>query len=449
MRLLFPYLSKEALPAEPKKLFERIQRIGSPHGFVCAELPSFDVLLLTYDRMSTGCVAVYGNRFQQIPVPEFFAALVRAERVNFFETDARLLRCLAVLFQKEATERIPIETMKRSSFQERLAHGGTDKVVLVQRDDLRSLIYCKNGEPYALYPAPGEVFLDAPTVADRLERFVFKDHAGSTLHVDVYEDLNVDLSEKDIEPAAEPPAAPVTHSAEPQVAPSLVVKLGERVLAHYPITGDMTIGRDPDNHITLDNLSVSRVHAKVSRDGGRVLVEDLSSANGVIFNGDKVAVAELGVGDAVQIGKFTLQYPHYEPTHVPADARVPITGPRSVVETFAFTQKGPVPVIEVDGKEYKIGGLVFVIGKGETANLRIDGMWVAPQHARIIRDPSGEYFLQHVAGLAGVRVNGKRFKKEQLLRDRDEITIGRRRFRFRVPDPAESLAATSTISDLA
>ncbi len=49
--------------------------------------------------------------------------------------------------------------------------------------------------------------------------------------------------------------------------------------------GATVIGRDPDCHVTLDDPLVSRKHARILVGADRVLVEDLSSRNGVLLNG--------------------------------------------------------------------------------------------------------------------------------------------------------------------
>ena len=49
--------------------------------------------------------------------------------------------------------------------------------------------------------------------------------------------------------------------------------------------GVTVIGRDPYCHVTLDDPLVSRRHARLLVGADRVVVEDLSSRNGVLLNG--------------------------------------------------------------------------------------------------------------------------------------------------------------------
>jgi pSer/pThr/pTyr-binding forkhead associated (FHA) protein len=68
------------------------------------------------------------------------------------------------------------------------------------------------------------------------------------------------------------------------------------------------IGRHADSDIALDDITVSRRHCEVSRDGGRVIVRDVGSLNGTYVNQKRVDVAEVTQGDELQIGKFHLVF---------------------------------------------------------------------------------------------------------------------------------------------
>ena len=72
--------------------------------------------------------------------------------------------------------------------------------------------------------------------------------------------------------------------------------------------GETTIGRDPANGIFLNDMTVSRAHAKVIRNAAGVLVEDLGSLNGTWVDGAIVNSAPLHDGSSIQIGTFTLVY---------------------------------------------------------------------------------------------------------------------------------------------
>ncbi len=74
------------------------------------------------------------------------------------------------------------------------------------------------------------------------------------------------------------------------------------------LTPPITIGREEDNDIQLNDERVSRVHAKIQEDRGQVILTDLNSTNGSRVNGHPVQLRVLRPGDHLQIGRCTLLY---------------------------------------------------------------------------------------------------------------------------------------------
>lgn len=70
---------------------------------------------------------------------------------------------------------------------------------------------------------------------------------------------------------------------------------------------ELLIGRDSSCDVRLDDLLVSRRHARISLDGPRPVVEDLGSANGTYVDGQRVARAELTAESLLMIGGSRLQ----------------------------------------------------------------------------------------------------------------------------------------------
>jgi hypothetical protein len=70
----------------------------------------------------------------------------------------------------------------------------------------------------------------------------------------------------------------------------------------------LTIGRSPHSDLFLDDVTVSRHHARVLHDNGGFLVEDLNSLNGTYVNRKRIERHQLFDGDELQIGKFKLAF---------------------------------------------------------------------------------------------------------------------------------------------
>ena len=71
--------------------------------------------------------------------------------------------------------------------------------------------------------------------------------------------------------------------------------------------GEITIGRNPNCDIHIDNLGVSKQHAKIIKQDGLYVVEDLNSTNGTYINRKRIARAVINNNDEIHIGKHTLQ----------------------------------------------------------------------------------------------------------------------------------------------
>ncbi|OUP08205.1 FHA domain-containing protein [Collinsella sp. An2] len=79
---------------------------------------------------------------------------------------------------------------------------------------------------------------------------------------------------------------------------------------------ETTIGRDPANAIFLNDMTVSRSHAKILRTPSGAVIEDLGSLNGTWVDGAIVNSAPLHDGSSVQIGTFTLIYHESKPERI-------------------------------------------------------------------------------------------------------------------------------------
>jgi predicted component of type VI protein secretion system len=70
----------------------------------------------------------------------------------------------------------------------------------------------------------------------------------------------------------------------------------------------VTIGREDDNSIQLNDERVSRFHSKIQEDGDRIILTDLDSTNGTRVNGRPIQLRVLRPGDQVAIGRCLLLY---------------------------------------------------------------------------------------------------------------------------------------------
>lgn len=69
---------------------------------------------------------------------------------------------------------------------------------------------------------------------------------------------------------------------------------------------EILIGRDPSCDIAIDNLGVSRNHARISHPSG--LLVDLESANHVFVNDQRISSIILKDGDLISIGRYKIKF---------------------------------------------------------------------------------------------------------------------------------------------
>lgn len=89
----------------------------------------------------------------------------------------------------------------------------------------------------------------------------------------------------------------------------LVVSFNGDIIKEYTLDrGVLTIGRESDSDIHIDNPAANDKHAKVLTILNKSFIEDLNSTNGTYINGRKIAGHDLQNGETVFIGEHELKY---------------------------------------------------------------------------------------------------------------------------------------------
>lgn len=77
----------------------------------------------------------------------------------------------------------------------------------------------------------------------------------------------------------------------------------------FDITDDeISVGRNDENAITLNNSSISGSHCKLVKDGLNYLLKDLDSTNGTRVNGQPITESVLQDRDVVHFGSLEFVY---------------------------------------------------------------------------------------------------------------------------------------------
>jgi hypothetical protein len=95
----------------------------------------------------------------------------------------------------------------------------------------------------------------------------------------------------------------------PEAAALVIRSGGGRAGETYALAGQSTtIGRHPDSDVFLDDVTVSRNHAVVTREDDVYVIADQGSLNGTYVNRRRIERQTLLDGDELQIGKYKLTY---------------------------------------------------------------------------------------------------------------------------------------------
>ncbi|HYO63758.1 MAG TPA: sigma 54-interacting transcriptional regulator [Pyrinomonadaceae bacterium] len=88
--------------------------------------------------------------------------------------------------------------------------------------------------------------------------------------------------------------------------------------------GELTVGRDASNHVSVTDGSLSRRHCRLERRGGQFLILDLESSNGTFVNGLPVKEQTLEHGDHITAGgsRFVFMLEEGEPPTPRAGVRL-------------------------------------------------------------------------------------------------------------------------------
>jgi len=110
-------------------------------------------------------------------------------------------------------------------------------------------------------------------------------------------------------PGAEEGAMPPVAAVAGEQAALVIRSGGGRAGETYTIQAERTtLGRHPDAAVFLDDVTVSRNHAVVVREGDRYVLLDEGSLNGTYVNRRRADRTVLADGDEIQIGKYKLTF---------------------------------------------------------------------------------------------------------------------------------------------
>jgi pSer/pThr/pTyr-binding forkhead associated (FHA) protein len=248
---------------------------------------------------------------------------------------------------------------------------------------------------------------------------------------------------------------------------------------------EITIGRQEGNTIRLTERNVSRRHARLLRQNGHVVVEDLGSSNGTRINGERISgQSAIKDGDLIQIGDYDLALQSEaaaaaaakgvkaapapaadddEPSDPDASGAEPETELETPVaedsaNSAADARRHSTAIISMDkveanrtrkvkeleaevaprlvvvsaelkGQEFACIRTEMRIGRTDDNDIVIDHRSLSRTHAKIVREDNGEWRIMDMQSANGLTVNGESYAQAS-LNPGDVIELGHVKLRF-------------------
>ena len=169
----------------------------------------------------------------------------------------------------------------------------------------------------------------------------------------------------------------------------VVVEFGGKEILRVPLKGpNLTIGRDAEVDVHLDNRALSRKHAQIEKRGAAIWIRDLASQNGTYVNGKRIdAPQALQQDDIIELGRY----------------RLTIEGAQEAGEE--------TPVLTLIGPEEKhrfaMVGDEIIIGRAPSCDIAIGHRSISRRHLRVALDGDG-FIAEDLGSQNGTRLHGKK-----------------------------------------
>lgn len=198
------------------------------------------------------------------------------------------------------------------------------------------------------------------------------------------------------------------------------------------VRGDYSVGRAEDSTIRLTERNISRVHARIFREGDDEWhIEDKGSYTGSFVNGERVQGRRaLKHGDTIQLGDYRLELMDEDQQAVEAKALDQAVSAAQLPDRLVVVQGPNV------GTVYPLVEHKLLIGRGEECQIALDDASVSRVHVEVLRTEHGLMILDQGSS-NGLRINGADLPSA-MLRSGDVVELGDVRLKF-VPAGVEDV----------
>ena len=179
----------------------------------------------------------------------------------------------------------------------------------------------------------------------------------------------------------------------------LILKSNNITIQEIPLgESPIVIGRDMNNDIVIDDILVSRHHAKIFLNDNCYCIQDLKSGNGLFINDKKMLKKTLQHLDEISVGKHTLTFMYDNRSTIEEGDHseyymgektfvLPINRPEIMAVLTRHKRPAAVSDAAVEGRIVMMSGkaheepinltnMTTIGGKGHTADIKLKGLFV-------------------------------------------------------------------------
>ncbi|PTL76315.1 FHA domain-containing protein [Vitiosangium sp. GDMCC 1.1324] len=241
--------------------------------------------------------------------------------------------------------------------------------------------------------------------------------------------------------------------------PTLVVRHPDGSESEHEFSSELKVGRqEGTNDLVLAEGGVSRRHSRFVVESGKVMVEDVGSANGTFVDGQRITgMTPLTPKSQVQLGDYELRLKASAPRAATGGQRAVGDSPPRATRAMPAVKrpapgaggpsalaKRPRPASPAGAAEDgEGGGLILkgltgpwanqkfpvkgklIVGRQAPASVVLDDDSVSRKHAEVEATPDGGALLRDLGSANGTLVNGEPMGTQQVeLQPGDVITFG-------------------------
>lgn len=231
----------------------------------------------------------------------------------------------------------------------------------------------------------------------------------------------------------------------------LLVKFKDRTIKEFALDriDRLSVGRNANHHLVLDNYAVSGDHAIIFKEGNRFILKDTNSKNGTFLNGLTVQQANLKNGDLITIGSHTMVFlDRGRPRPRPEQGGLktsPLPGDPGPDHTMfmdteiyrrMLAESGDIPeapktqahvaFLAGGNGQFKLEKSLVTIGRSHRCDIVISGFFsfLAGDPAAAISKTPQHHYVSGVGGWIKPKVNDQVIRGPVRLKDMDIIKIG-------------------------